>query len=734
MKKRSLFRSLSARKLGWVALFCVAGSGSALAQWTGTSSGLLYETTANWNGGVINDVFSNNLGLNQTVKVSASRTVSGLTFSYGDAFALTILPATGTGYTLTLNGDVYQSVGGSSSNLTVTLGNSTSAINLDLGGATRTFNINPATAAGQTSADTLAVYGTLSNGNLLKTGIGGLTLNSNSSTLTGSVTVNQGLLTLATANGAMTGISGLAINSVPSTTANYLGEWGEVILDNSAAVNNNRLSSTAPITLDGGALVVKGNSSAAVSQAVGSVSLVAGLNVLGVVPVNASQSVTLTLASLTQANKSTLIFAGGTSTTGLLGGGNDQVMIASGNDSNVTAALVGGGGTAGTTTISIVPWAAADSEGNLSIVHDYRADGGLVTYTSAGGFRVLASSEYATALGANATDNVMLTTTTTLGASATANALYLAGSGASLTLTGKTLTLTSGVLVEAIGSFTSGIIGGTIDFGSRTGYAYDLQGTVSSVFTGSGGLVLSAYGTNATTLTGLSTYTGGTYINAGKVIIGATNALPTSTALYLGGAGVLLNNSGSVSQQVASLSGIGTIIVGATNKFTVGGANGTNQAVEINSGGILSPGDPSGSLQAGTLILGGTVGTVAVTNLVFDVGSIFNVDIASATQNDLVSVINGSVVINGGSIVISSLNGYTGAVGSTYDIMDASGGITGSFSSVTSGYSLSIVGNSLILTLVAVPEPSTWMLGLMGLLILALCRLPGRRLSSPNHE
>ncbi len=136
-----------------------------------------------------------------------------------------------------------------------------------------------------------------------------------------------------------------------------------------------------------------------------------------------------------------------------LGGASEKLLVT--NDSNITSSMVGGGGAAGTQTISVVPWATYENNSLAASLNNparmYRASGGLVTYTSAGGFRVLASNEYANNLTSGATSNVELTASTTAATTGTINALFLNGSAASQIFSvnsGVTITVASGEIIN----------------------------------------------------------------------------------------------------------------------------------------------------------------------------------------------------------------------------------------------------------------------------------------------
>ena len=126
-----------------------------------------------------------------------------------------------------------------------------------------------------------------------------------------------------------------------------------------------------------------------------------------------------------------------------------QANILIGN--NATLGLIGGLGAAGTTTISILPYAVgADSVGGTGTT--------FVTY-DVNGIRTLQSpSEVnATLIGAGATENVRVSnavlTTLTLPANQTVNSLIITGSASTTRIdstSAETLTLTSGTILSPV--------------------------------------------------------------------------------------------------------------------------------------------------------------------------------------------------------------------------------------------------------------------------------------------
>ncbi len=264
--------------------------------------------------------------------------------------------------------------------------------------------------------------------------------------------------------------------------------------------------------------------------------------------------------------------------------------------------LTGGGGAAGSTTISIVPYAVGDSSAT-----GYGTD--FVTHT-ANGIRLLnaGAGEYQSAItdGQTALDNVSVASAQTLSAPTTINALRLV-SGGGVTGSGS-LTVNSGAVLALAGN--SGLSIATLAYGAKEAIfmtpldtSSPVNLSISGAITGSGGLTWSGSGT--LTLSGANAITGTTTVNSGKVVAGAANVLssgalqmqPGSTIDAAGynqifgaatGAGVLTNSGAAVTLTIntstdATLgpaiagnlnllkSGAGTFIVGTGTKLVYSG-------------------------------------------------------------------------------------------------------------------------------------------------------------------
>lgn len=172
-----------------------------------------------------------------------------------------------------------------------------------------------------------------------------------------------------------------------------------------------------------------------------------------------------------------------------------------------------------------------------------------------------------------------------------ASAFVKAGSGR-LALTGDTtgyfgaLTVSGGVLAGTTSSLLVDITNNaTVEFDQAFAGAY------GEVISGTGSLVKS--GTGAVELTSANTYTGGTVVNAGTLIVGTDDAL---------GFGSLTMNGGTLQvdfdQDVASLSGTG-------GTAEVNALLGIVQAADTTFGGIFSGSGEIEKLGAGVLTLTG---------------------------------------------------------------------------------------------------------------------------------
>jgi autotransporter-associated beta strand protein len=187
---------------------------------------------------------------------------------------------------------------------------------------------------------------------------------------------------------------------------------------------------------------------------------------------------------------------------------------------------------------------------------------------------------------------------------------------------------------------------------------------------------------------------------AGTWVLSGSNTYGTTTV----SAGTLLINGDSSKAT-------GAVSVASGAKF--GGSGIIGGATTINSGAILVPGADN---SIGTLTL--------KSGLTLNDGSILNFDLGGALGDKI--VINGGSFTSGGISTID-LNVLSGLTVGTYILLDWSS-VTGSTVSLSNFVldtdsstigTLSLSGNSLVLNVTVIPEPSTWVLMTVGVVVLA---------------
>ena len=209
---------------------------------------------------------------------------------------------------------------------------------------------------------------------------------------------------------------------------------------------------------------------------------------------------------------------------------------------------------------------------------------------------------------------------------------------------------------------------------------------------GTGGS-LTKIGTGTFTLSGANTYTGATTVNGGALFV---------------------NGSTSSSSAVT------------VNSGTLGGNGTMGGAVFVNIGANLAPG-PTGNGSTGILNTG---------DLTLHSGSNFSVDLegpVAGTGYDQVFV-TGAVSIANANLALNLVSGLS--VGDNLFIVESTGAVTGTFTGLADGttftqdgvtftidyYPSGALGGNVELTVdrvTAVPEPSTWVGGVLGFVALA---------------
>ncbi len=265
-----------------------------------------------------------------------------------------------------------------------------------------------------------------------------------------------------------------------------------------------------------------------------------------------------------------------------------------------------------------------------------------------------------------------------------------------LTLSGGTVTF------DATNDGTAAISGnidqgaGTVDYAVADGTASTdmlISGIISN-----GTLTKSDAGTLE--LTGANTYGGGTTVSAGTLRGNAT-----SLQGDIANAGTLIFNQGTDGSYGGSITGAGSLTKEGSGTLTLTGINSVGSPTSVSAGTLRVNGSlagagslsvsPGATLEgdgvisksisvSGTLAPGGSIGTtVVIGDITFLGGSTLEIELNSVAT-DLVDV-TGSVTIDPGATLAIVPDAGTVPL-SQYLIVDTTGGVTGTFTTVTNSF------------------------------------------------
>ena len=334
------------------------------------------------------------------------------------------------------------------------------------------------------------------------------------------------------------------------------------------------------------------------------------------------------------------------------------------------------------------------------------------------------------------------------GTSVEAGTLQLSGAGTLGAPTG-TLSVSGGVLdlggtAQTTGALT--LTGGTIQDGVLTSSAYDVQaGTISAVLAGAGALTKT--GSGVVVLSGANTYSGGTTLTSGTLVVGISSALGTGalsmaagTTLSIAGGNFTLANNISISGDttftpaagttqtisgvisdgaspgVLDLQGPGTLVLTGANTYS-GGTSVEAGTLQLSGAGTLGASTGTLSVSGGVLDLGGmsqTTGVLTLTGGTIQDGVLTSsaFDVQAGTISAALAGAGGLTKTGSGVVVLSAANTFTGGVSVEAGTLQLSGaGSIAASSGVTADGTFDISGTTVGASITTLSGSGSVMLG-----------------------
>ncbi len=273
-----------------------------------------------------------------------------------------------------------------------------------------------------------------------------------------------------------------------------------------------------------------------------------------------------------------------------------------------------------------------------------------------------------------------------------------------------TLTVSDGATVETSGVLVIANVAGstgTLNIGAAEGAAAEAPGTVnaSNVFLGDGagqitfnhtssnyvfdesiegaGTLLAKAGT--TFLTGsLTSFTGSFEADGGTFTFSPSGSASVTLGNVFTGSGTLSFSGNQTTLTGNSAAFTGTTNIGVDGVLSVNGSLGGT--LNVLSGGTLKGAGTTGTVSAqsgSTVAPGNSIDTLNVVGDVsFAAGSTYQVEIDSNGNSDRIEA-TGAAALTGGDVQLIPFDSGAYLPGTTYTILDATGGVSGSFASIT---------------------------------------------------
>ena len=316
-----------------------------------------------------------------------------------------------------------------------------------------------------------------------------------------------------------------------------------------------------------------------------------------------------------------------------------------------------------------------------------------------------------------------LTNATGLTSTGGGNVTFTGAGGLTL---GGNVTYNSGAANKTL-TFTGGELklGASRTFAVANGdQAIDVD--VGAVVSGTG-FGVTKTGAGVMRMSGVNTYTGTTAVNAGKLEVAGSGDINSTIAITVAAGGSLFYNSSVALTDAPTLNGSGG------TKAILGGSGTINAAVTLNSlDDVLAPGNSPGTLTFGQTQTwdsytyqwevnnwtGTTAGTdfdqIGITGSLDLSGSSYVLDILSLTSGNVAGNVPNFSETNRSWTILTTTGGITGFSAGNWSL-----NTTGFTNPTTGSWSISKDGNDLKLnySVIVVPEPSTLLLGGIGLAV-----------------
>lgn len=265
-----------------------------------------------------------------------------------------------------------------------------------------------------------------------------------------------------------------------------------------------------------------------------------------------------------------------------------------------------------------------------------------------------------------AAGNLTLSGANTYSGGTTVSAGTLTATNATGSATGSgNVTIASGAALSIGAGGTTGAVSGGITNSGTVTFNRSNDSTYAGNILGTGSLI--KLGAGKLTLTGASTFTGSTQINAGILEIGAQNALSTGTALTLSGTATFDVDADQTIASLASAISTTTTDIASGKTLTIHGGSNTTYAGVISGAGAIDITNASAlTLTGANTFSGGTTITSGTLSLLNTTGSATGTGAITVEASGTLAVGNGGTtgfiggnLTNNGAVTVNRSDNTT---------------------------------------------------------------------------